>query len=95
MIPHLSERGLIVAPLGRDSEVASRLLAENGVRSIVCLGLGGLVQELQKGAGFALVTEEALHTADLHPLAQWIGDQPEWSDFPFVLLTRRGGGNIV
>ena len=92
MIPHLSERGLIVAPLGRDSEVASRVLAENGVRSIVCLGLGGLVKELQKGAGFALVTEEALHTADLHPLAQWIGDQPEWSDFPFVLLTRRGGG---
>ena len=44
------------------------------------------------GAGFALVTEEALQTADLHPLAAWIDAQPEWSDFPFVLLTRRGGG---
>jgi len=33
LIPHLSERGLIVAPLGRDSEVASRVLSENGVIS--------------------------------------------------------------
>jgi signal transduction histidine kinase/ActR/RegA family two-component response regulator len=92
LIPHLSERGLIVAPLGRDSEVASRVLSENGVRSKICLGLAGLLEELQKGAGFALVTEEALRTADLHPLARWIGEQPEWSDFPFVLLTQRGGG---
>ena len=38
------------------------------------------------------MTEEALHTVDLHPLADWIDAQPEWSDFPFVLLTRRGGG---
>ena len=68
MIPHLSERGLIVAPLGRDSEVASRVLAENGVRSIVCLGLGGLVEELQKGAGFALVTEEATAPGFYHNL---------------------------
>jgi signal transduction histidine kinase/ActR/RegA family two-component response regulator len=91
LIPHLSERGLILAPLGRDSEVASGVLSEKGVRSVVCAGIAELVSELRKGAGFALVTEEALHTADLHPLAEWIGDQPEWSDFPFVLLTRRGG----
>jgi signal transduction histidine kinase/ActR/RegA family two-component response regulator len=92
LIPHLSERGLIVAPLGRDSEVACRVLSENGVKSMVCAGLAELVAELRKGAGFALVTDESLLTADLHPLAQWIADQPEWSDFPFVLLTRRGGG---
>ena len=29
--------------------------------------------------------------ADLAPLC-WIGAQPEWSDFPFILLTQRGGG---
>ena len=31
-------------------------------------------------------------SADLHALSDWIDEQPEWSDFPFVLLTRRGGG---
>jgi PAS domain S-box-containing protein len=51
-----------------------------------------LVGELDGGAGFVIVTEEALATADLHPLAAWIADQEEWSDLPFVLLTSRGGG---
>jgi PAS domain S-box-containing protein len=92
VIPQLSERGLILAPLGRDAEVAASLLAEAAVRSVVCTTLDELVEGLEAGAGFALLTEEALHTSNLHPLAQWIRKQPEWSDFPFVLLTRRGGG---
>ena len=25
-------------------------------------------------------------------LSEWLDEQPEWSDFPFVLLTQRGGG---
>jgi signal transduction histidine kinase len=25
-------------------------------------------------------------------LSRWLADQPEWSDFPFILLTLRGGG---
>jgi PAS domain S-box-containing protein len=92
LIPHLSERGLILAPHGRDAEVAASMLAEAKVRSVICSSLAELLDGLKAGAGFALVTEEALHTADLHPLADWIADQPEWSDFPFVLLTLRGGG---
>src|SRR5215207_9677339 len=92
MIPHLSERALVLAPLGRDAEVASAMLSEAGILSVVCRSLPELVEQLVWGAGFALVTEEALHTADLHPLAAWIGAQPDWSDFPFVLLTRREGG---
>ena len=55
-------------------------------------GLPDLVANLVAGAGFAVVTEEALHSADLHTLAAWLDDQPEWSDFPFILLTQRGGG---
>jgi signal transduction histidine kinase/CheY-like chemotaxis protein len=92
VIPHLSERGLILAPLGRDAQVAADMLAEAGVRSRTCWTLDELVGELRAGAGFALVTEEALHAVDLHPLAEWIGKQSDWSDFPFILLTQRGGG---
>jgi signal transduction histidine kinase/CheY-like chemotaxis protein len=92
MIPAFSERGLILAPLGRDAYVAADMLVEAGVRSMICPTLDALVAELKAGAGFGLVTEEALHAADLRPLAEWIGAQPKWSDFPFVLLTRRGGG---
>jgi PAS domain S-box-containing protein len=91
VIPHLSERGLILAPMGRDAQVAASMLTEAKVRSVVCPTLVELLEGLTHGAGFAVVTEEALRTADLHPLADWIGAQPEWSDFPFIVLTLRGG----
>ncbi|AUW56784.1 hybrid sensor histidine kinase/response regulator [Sphingobium sp. SCG-1] len=92
MIPHLSERALILAPRGRDADIAASMLVEAGLKSQICDGLTALVRELEHGAGFALLAEEGLRTADLNPLAQWLQGQPEWSDFPFVLLTQRGGG---
>ncbi len=88
----VSERALILAPLGRDALVAGRMLEEAGIGSHACGDLTELLAELEAGAGFALVTEEALVNADLHPISAWIEAQPEWSDFPFVLLTRSGGG---
>ena len=92
MIPHLSERALILAPQGRDSEVAAAILAEADMRGAICESVEQLVCEMEAGAGLAVITEETLRTADLHPLADWISAQPEWSDFPFILLTGRGGG---
>ena len=92
MIPHLSERALVLAPQGRDAAVACAMLEEAGMHAKVCSGLAELVRELDAGAGFALVTEEALRETGITPLAEWIRAQPEWSDFPFVLVTQRGGG---
>ncbi|ATY34816.1 hybrid sensor histidine kinase/response regulator [Sphingomonas psychrotolerans] len=68
------------------------MLAEAGLRGAIVESVPELVALLSEGAGFALVTEEALAGADLTALAGWINDQSEWSDFPFVLLTQRGGG---
>ncbi|HEX8444607.1 MAG TPA: response regulator [Allosphingosinicella sp.] len=87
-----SERALIVAPQGRDCRIAGSVLGEAGIESVGCRDVACLLDEMASGAGFALITEEALLTADLHALAAWIDAQPEWSDFPFVLLTQRGGG---
>ncbi|WP_340265879.1 hybrid sensor histidine kinase/response regulator [Sphingobium mellinum] len=92
MIPHLSERAIILAPIGRDAAIAASILTDAGLRSTVVDSLRDLVCELEKGAGFTLLTEEALRTANLNPLATWLDAQPEWSDFPFVLLTQKGGG---
>ena len=92
MTSNRSERALILAPVGRDGPVAAAMLAETLVDSTICRDIPSLVQQLNEGAGFAVVTEEALATADLRRLGAWIERQPEWSDFPFVLLTRRGGG---
>jgi PAS domain S-box-containing protein len=87
-----SERGLVLAPVGRDAVVACGMLAEADVSAAICYSVRELVAEMNAGAGFALVTEEALRNADLRELSGWIETQPEWSDIPFVLLTSRGGG---
>jgi two-component sensor histidine kinase len=81
---------LIFAPLGRDGAVASAILGEVGIAAEVCPSLDALVAGLD-GATCAVVTEEALLGADRRHLAGWVNLQPPWSDFPFVLLTVRGG----
>src|SRR3954451_7234564 len=81
---------LILAPSGRDAAVATAILGEVGVSSTVCPDLDALVSGLDC-AGGAIVTEGALRNSDRKALAAWIRQQPPWSDFPFVLLTSRGG----
>src|SRR5690606_32239324 len=51
-----------------------------------------LSRDIAEGSGAALVVEEALHNADIAQLSDWIANQPPWSDFPFVILSQRGGG---
>jgi signal transduction histidine kinase/CheY-like chemotaxis protein len=87
-----SERALILAPVGRDAAVAAAMLVEAGIGASICCDLASLVAELGIGAGFVLVTEEALQGTDLRAVRAWIEAQPDWSDLPFVLLTSRGGG---
>ena len=88
----LSERALILAPQGRDALVARDMLGEAGIPGDVVGDIAEFVGELAKGAGFGVVTEEALSGTDLYAVSGWIQKQAEWSDFPFVLLTQRGGG---
>jgi PAS domain S-box-containing protein len=88
----VSERGLVVAPRGRDAAIAVEMLRQAGVESSPCSTLEHLIEDLNAGAAFAVVTEEAIATADLQALSAWIGDQEEWSDLPFILITNRGGG---
>jgi signal transduction histidine kinase/ActR/RegA family two-component response regulator len=83
---------LILAPNGRDALVARDMLSEAGVRCHVVGSIAELVEALETGAGCGVVTEEALTGVGLHSLSTWLDAQPEWSDFPFILLTQRGGG---
>ncbi|WP_207540928.1 response regulator [Sabulicella rubraurantiaca] len=88
----VSERALVLAPRGRDTQIATAILGEAGISATPCTSLTALIRELNQGAAFALMTEEAIATADLHGLAAWLNDQEEWSDLPFVLLTNWGAG---
>ncbi|MBR1188756.1 PAS domain-containing protein [Bradyrhizobium sp. AUGA SZCCT0240] len=87
-----SERAVILAPKGRDAAVASVLIREAGFYANICGDLAALVQEIEGGAGLAVIADEAIKTADLRGLVSWLNGQPSWSDFPIVLLTHQGGG---
>jgi two-component sensor histidine kinase len=84
-----SERILILAPLGRDAEVASTLLTEAGRQTLICRSLTELATELERGAALALITEEAVAEDNSSSLSSWVATQPTWSDMPIVLLTSR------
>jgi PAS domain S-box-containing protein len=86
------ERILVLAPIGRDATIAAGLLAEAHMQTYICPDLEALAVELAQGAALVLVTQEALLTADLHALADWVAGQPAWSDMPFIVVTQRGGG---
>ncbi|WP_018261421.1 sensor histidine kinase [Methylobacterium sp. WSM2598] len=88
----LSERALILAPIGRDAALAQALLAEAGIRAISCSHLHQLPGMISEGAGLVIIAEEALREGDLSPISRFVAGQPPWSDLPFVLLTRHGGG---
>jgi len=85
-----SERALILAPRGRDAEVASKLLRDAEWPTFICSDVARLCEELGKGAAFGIVVEEALATDDLAALVDCIKAQPAWSDFPIIVLTGRG-----
>jgi PAS domain S-box-containing protein len=83
---------LVLAPGGRDADVASALLTEAAIdaRSVSCLS--ELVASFGDATALAVLTEEAVRSADMRPLAKWLAEQPSWSDLPFIVLTQRGGG---
>ena len=85
-----SERILILAPHGRDGEIASQLLQEAGWATLTCADLANLCLELGNGAAVAVIVEEVVATEDLACLAKWIRTQPTWSDFPIIILTGHG-----
>jgi hypothetical protein len=61
-----SERVLILAPHGRDAEVASGLLNEAGLHTTICIDVSQLSLELEKGAAFAVLTDRQQSFRSLH-----------------------------
>jgi signal transduction histidine kinase len=90
--PNLAERAIVLAPHGRDAAIAVSMLTEAGMQAEICNSLPMLLQALDAGVGFALITEEGLRGANPTDLSDWLKMQPEWSDLPFILLTQKGGG---
>ncbi|CRM48527.1 response regulator [Pseudomonas salomonii] len=87
----VSERAIILAPLGRDGSLALMMLKEAGYNGMVAANLTVLCEALEHGVGMLVIAAEALRGVDLEPLLTYLHEQPAWSDLPIVLLTHHGG----
>ncbi|MBB4290053.1 PAS domain S-box-containing protein [Rhizobium leguminosarum] len=83
---------MIYAPAGRDAWVARSLVDEAGLTSIAAADLSMFASSLSEDIALGVLTEEAVRSSDLKPIAAWVSAQPSWSDLPFIVLTIRGGG---
>jgi signal transduction histidine kinase/CheY-like chemotaxis protein len=88
-------RVLVLAPVGRDADLAVALLSREGHVAEACADVSTLLQEIGRGAGMALVTEEALTQRTMPTLAAFVASQPKWSDFPFLVFTESEGATAT
>lgn len=85
----LSERILILAPTGRDGELASAALRTAGIHAEVVSDAESLCASIEEGCGAALVTEEALDRSGMRRLREVLERQAAWSDLPLMVFTSR------
>jgi signal transduction histidine kinase/ActR/RegA family two-component response regulator len=87
----VSERAIVLAPMGRDGALALMMLNEAGYSGMIATSLMALCGALEEGAGLLIIAAEALRGVDLEPLLERLHQQPAWSDLPIVLMTHHGG----
>ena len=80
---------LVLAPVGRDAQIAASILQNYHIGSRICARLDEVVPLLNESQCL-VIAEEALLSSDRNEFAAWFENQPTWSDFPIVLLTMRG-----
>jgi signal transduction histidine kinase len=86
----MDERILIVAPIGADAANLSSVLKAANMTPAACHNLAGLVAELGRGCGTAVLTEEALNDSGHIELSRWLTNQDPWSDVPIILIMDGG-----
>lgn len=80
---------LVLAPVGRDATIAGSILSQYNISSRICADLDEVLSALDQ-SHCLVVAEEALVNSDRRRFAEWLENQPAWSDYPILLLTMRG-----
>jgi signal transduction histidine kinase/DNA-binding response OmpR family regulator len=86
----LEKRVLLVAPTAKDAQVTHALLTTGGLTCVICENIRQLNEQVEKGAGAVLLTEEAITADDIGELLRALNRQPAWSELPVVMLMRGG-----
>src|SRR4051812_2628831 len=83
----LASRVLVLTQADEDSSALCALLQQAGLACETGSSIEDLRGKFEVGAGTAVITEEALFAGNTASLGEWVGSQPAWSDFPFIVLT--------
>jgi two-component system CheB/CheR fusion protein len=83
----LAARVLILAPTAKDAAASESLLRGVGITCCTCRSVKHLCDEARRGAGAAILTEEAVLSDREGHIAALLRDQPRWSDLPTIVLT--------
>jgi signal transduction histidine kinase/CheY-like chemotaxis protein len=86
---YLDTRVLVLAPAGRDAELARSVLADSDITAVVCRDMETFCDELEAGAAAGILTEEMLLAQRRAPLVEALGKQPLWADVPLIVLASR------
>jgi len=86
----IDRRVLICAPTGRDAEVLSGVLAGAEIDVETFPSVAQVSSEIGAGAGAAIIGDECLEGSSNCSLLGALEVQPEWSDFPLILMTSQG-----
>jgi len=85
-------RVLIHAPRGRDAAVVRHVVA-SAHQVEVCPEWTDLLRCLHQASAATIITEESLaEQALMQALAEWLANQPPWSDYPFIVLATKHAG---
>jgi PAS domain S-box-containing protein len=84
------ERRVILLPTPLDGGITGQALAAAGIDGMVCPDLDALCDEMLRGVGVTLLTEESIAYDGIQRLFTLLADQPLWSDLPVILLSRAG-----
>src|SRR5688572_2643600 len=86
----LHQRVLVLAPTRKDADLTCSDLRQAGIECSPCSTLLDITSEIEKGAGAAILTEEAVALDQVEPLLKALHNEPGWSDFPVIVLTAGG-----
>lgn len=82
-----ADRVLIAAPAGGDVDVLCGALDEAHIECHRCGSLDELFDQIERGAAAAIIADELLTPDGQHRLTAALERQPEWSDFPIILMS--------
>src|SRR3979411_2686278 len=90
----MSQIILVLAPVGRDADVAVSVFRNAGVVSQPCQSVSELCERLRaegNSVGALVLTEESLASpVQYSSLAEWIEHQEPWAELPIIFLTHPG-----